>query len=254
MKIASWNVNSLNVRLPHLEQWLGTFAPDIVGLQETKLEDSRFPDAALVGAGYRSVFVGQKTYNGVAILSREPAQDVQVGIPGFEDEQKRVIAATVGGVRIVNLYVVNGQDVGTDKYAYKLRWLEAVHDWVAQELQRHPELVVLGDFNIAPDDRDVHDPEVWRDQILCSAPERAALQGLLDLGLEDSFRALHDESGQYSWWDYRQGGFRRDLGLRIDLILSSRALHARLRAAAIDRIPRTWERPSDHTPVLLELA
>ena len=158
MKIASWNVNSLNVRLPHLTQWLGTFAPDIAGLQETKLEDHRFPDTALAELGYRSVFAGQKTYNGVALLAREAIGDVQVGIPGFEDEQKRVIAATVGEVRVVNLYVVNGQDVGTDKYAYKLRWLDAVHDWLAAELQTHPKLVVMGDFNIAPDDRDVFDP------------------------------------------------------------------------------------------------
>ena len=168
MKIASWNVNSLNVRLPHLERWLAEAQPDVVGLQETKLEDMKFPDAVLAGHGFRSVFSGQKTYNGVAILSREPATDVQVGIPGFDDEQKRVIAATVGDVRVINLYVVNGQNVGTDKYAYKLRWLDAVHDWVADELQRHPQLVVLGDFNIAPDARDVHDPEVWN--VLPSQP------------------------------------------------------------------------------------
>src|SRR5690606_26080050 len=194
MKIASWNVNSLNVRLPHLERWLREAEPDVVGLQETKLEDDRFPDAVLAGLGYRSVFHGQKTYNGVAVLARERAiDDVQMGIPGFEDDQKRVIAATVGDVRIVNLYVVNGQDVGTDKYAYKLRWLEAVHGWLAQELQRHPRLVVLGDFNIAPDDRDVHDPALWNDQhILTSAAERAALQRLLALGLHDGFRLHHD--------------------------------------------------------------
>ena len=254
MKIASWNVNSLNVRLPHLEQWLATFAPDIVGLQETKLEDSRFPDAALVGAGYRSVFAGQKTYNGVAILSREPAEDVQVGIPGFDDEQKRVIAATVGGVRIVNLYVVNGQDVGTDKYAYKLRWLEAVHDWIAQEMQRHPDVVVLGDFNIAPDERDVHDPAVWNDDhILTSTAEREGLRRLCSLGLHDAFRLHSDAAGEFSWWDYRQAAFRRNLGLRIDLTLVSDALRARCAAAGIDREPRTWDRPSDHAPAWVEL-
>lgn len=254
MKIASWNVNSLNVRLPHLEQWLEAFAPDVVGLQETKLEDDRFPDTALAALGYRSVFSGQKTYNGVAIVSREPATDMQIGIPGFEDEQRRVIAATVDGVRIINLYVVNGQDVGTDKYAYKLRWLEAVHGWIATELQSHPELVVMGDFNIAPDDRDVHDPEVWNDQhILTSTAERAALQGLLDLGLHDAFRLHHDEGGIFSWWDYRQAAFRRDMGLRIDLTLISDALKARCVAAGIDREPRTWERPSDHTPAWVQL-
>ena len=254
MKIASWNVNSLNVRLPHLQQWLATAAPDVVGLQETKLDDERFPDTELAGLGYRSVFSGQKTYNGVAILSREPATEVQVGIPGFDDEQKRVIAATVGGVRVVNLYVVNGQDVGTEKYAYKLRWLEAVHQWVEAELQAHPQLVVLGDFNIAPDARDVHDPEVWDEHhILTSAAERGALQRLMSLGLHDAFRLHNDDAGVFSWWDYRQAAFRRNLGLRIDLTLVSEALRGRCRAAAIDREPRTWDRPSDHAPAWVDL-
>ena len=261
MKIASWNVNSLNVRLPHLQQWLGTFAPDIVGLQETKLDDERFPDDALLEAGYRSVFAGQKTYNGVAILSREPATDVQVGIPGFDDEQKRVIAATVGApgspqaLRIVNLYVVNGQDVGTDKYDYKLRWLDAVHGWLAGEIKAHPQLVVLGDFNIAPDDRDVHDPVVWNDSsILTSTAERAALRRLLAIGLHDSYRLHNDEGGVFSWWDYRAAGFRRNLGLRIDLCLVSDALKSRCTSASIDKEPRTWERPSDHAPALVQLS
>ncbi|WP_223619271.1 exodeoxyribonuclease III [Lysobacter sp. ESA13C] len=255
MKIVSWNVNSLNVRLPHLEQWLGTFAPDIVALQETKLEDTRFPDTALVGAGYRSVFAGQKTYNGVAILSRESASDVQIGIPGFDDEQKRVIAATVAGLRIVNLYVVNGQDVGTDKYAYKLRWLDAVHAWLQNELARYPDLIVLGDFNIAPEARDTHDPEVWNEHhILTSTAEREALQRLQALGLHDAYRLHNQEEGQFSWWDYRQAGFRRNLGLRIDLTLISDSLRARCIAAGIDREPRTWDRPSDHAPAWVELA
>lgn len=255
MKIASWNVNSLNVRLPQLQQWLQEFAPDVVGLQETKLEDHRFPDDALLEAGYRSVFHGQKTYNGVAILARPHAiEAVQIGIPGFEDVQARAIAATVGGVRIVNLYVVNGQDVDTDKYAYKLRWLDAVHDWIADELQRHPRLVVLGDFNIAPDQRDVHDPATWNDaHILTSAAERAALQRLLALGLHDGFRLHHDDAGIFSWWDYRQAAFRRNLGLRIDLTLVSEALRKATAAAGIDRSPRTWERASDHAPAWIEL-
>ena len=254
MKIASWNVNSLNVRLPHLEQWLSSFAPDVVGLQETKLEDARFPDTVLAGLGYRSVFVGQKTYNGVAIVSREPATDVQIGIPGFDDEQKRVIAATVGDVRIVNLYVVNGQDVGTEKYAYKLRWLDAVHDWVADELRRYPRMVVLGDFNIAPDERDVYDAKVWNDtHILTSTAERDQLKRLYALGLHDAFRLHTDEAGIYSWWDYRLGGLRRNLGLRIDLTLVSDALRQQVVAAGIDREPRTWDRPSDHTPAWVEL-
>ena len=255
MKIASWNVNSLNVRLPHLQQWLQDFAPDVVGLQETKLEDHKFPEDALLAAGYRSAFVGQKTYNGVAILARHPIGDVQLGIPGFDDAQARAIAATVNGVRIVNLYVVNGQDIGTDKYAYKLRWLDAVHAWVADELQRHPKLVVLGDFNIAPDDRDVHDPMVWNDDhILTSTAERGALRGLLELGLHDAFRLHHDDAGIFSWWDYRQAAFRRDLGLRIDLTLVSDALKADAIQAGIDRTPRTWERASDHTPAWVQLA
>ncbi len=255
MKIASWNVNSLNVRLPHLQQWLQSAQPDVVALQETKLEDAKFPDTALAEAGYRSVFSGQKTYNGVAILARGHAiADVQAGIPGFADEQKRVLAATIDGVRIVDVYVVNGQAVGSEKYDYKLRWLAALHDWLKEEIARHPKLVVLGDFNIAPDARDVHDPVVWNDDsILTSTAERAALQRLYALGLHDSYRLLHDEGGAFSWWDYRQAGFRRDLGLRIDLVLASDALHASCVAAMIDREPRTWDRPSDHTPVLLEL-
>ena len=256
MKIASWNVNSLNVRLPQLQQWLGEFAPDVVGLQETKLEDHRFPDDALAALGYRSVFHGQKTYNGVAILARDRAlSDVQAGIPGFDDVQARAIAATVGDVRIVNLYVVNGQDVGTEKYAYKLRWLDAVHGWLAGELQRHEKLVVLGDFNIAPDDRDVHDPATWNDDhILTSTAERAALQRLLALGLHDGFRLHNDEAGVFSWWDYRQAAFRRNLGLRIDLTLVSDALRGSTANAGIDRTPRTWERASDHAPAFVELA
>lgn len=255
MKIASWNVNSLNVRLPHLQEWLARSAPDVVALQETKLEDSRFPDTALAELGYRSVFAGQKTYNGVAILSRESATDVQVGVPGMEDEQKRVIAATVNGVRIVNLYVVNGQDVGTDKYAYKLRWLQAVHEWLQAELRGHPDLVVLGDFNIAPDERDVHDPLVWNDaHILTSTAERGALQGLIGLGLHDGYRLHNDLGGEFSWWDYRQAAFRRNLGLRIDLTLVSDALRARCVAAGIDREPRTWDRPSDHAPAWVQFA
>jgi len=256
MRIASWNVNSLNVRLPHLEQWLREAQPDVVGIQETKLEDSRFPDTTLAGLGYRSVFAGQKTYNGVAILARDRAIDaVQIGIPGFEDEQKRVIAATVDGVRIVNLYVVNGQDVGTDKYAYKLRWLDAVHGWLAEELKAHPRLVVLGDFNIAPDDRDVHDPLVWNDDhILTSTAERDALKRLQALGLHDAFRLHNDEAGIFSWWDYRQAAFRRNLGLRIDLTLVSDALRDAAAESGIDKVPRTWERPSDHAPAWVTLA
>ncbi len=250
MKIASWNVNSLNVRLPHLEQWLRESQPDVVGLQETKLEDERFPDTALAGLGYRSVFAGQKTYNGVAILARGHAiEDVQVGIPGFDDVQKRVIAATVNGVRIVNFYIVNGQAVGSEKYAYKMRWLQAAREMLADELKRHRKLVVLGDFNIAPADMDVHNPKRWHEKIMCSTPERDALQGFTDLGLHDSFRLHCAEAGHYSWWDYRLLAFDRGWGLRIDLLLVSDALRDRCSAGGIDLTPRTWERPSDHTPV-----
>ena len=254
MKIASWNVNSLNVRLPQLRQWLAEFSPDVVGLQETKLEDHRFPDDALLEAGYRSVFHGQKTYNGVAILARHLIDAVQVAIPGFDDPQARAIAATVNGVRIVNLYVVNGQDVGTDKYDYKLRWLDAVHGWLGAELQRHDKLVVLGDFNIAPDDRDVPDAAVWNDaHILTSTAERAAYQRLLALGLHDGLRLRHDEAALFSWWDYRQAAFRRNLGLRIDLTLVSEALKDAVSAVGIDKTPRGWERPSDHAPAWVQL-
>ena len=254
MKIASWNVNSLNVRLPHLLHWLAEAKPDVVALQETKLEDHRFPEDALLEAGYRSVFAGQKTYNGVAILARQAISDVQAGIPGFDDPQKRVIAATVGDIRIVDLYVVNGEAVGSEKFAYKLRWLDAVREWLRAELAAHPKLVVLGDFNIAPDDRDVWDPKRWREKILCSTPEREAYRSLLDLGLHDSFRLFNDEAGQHSWWDYRLSGFERGWGLRIDLALVSDALKARCSAAGIDREPRGRERPSDHTPVWVEIA
>jgi exodeoxyribonuclease-3 len=255
MDICTWNVNSLNIRRPHLEEWLKLRRPDVVALQETKCEDARFPDTDLAGLGYRSVFSGQKTYNGVAILSKLPAADVQVGIGGFADEQRRVISATVDGVRIVNVYVVNGQAIGTEKYDYKLRWLAALRDWLQGELAAHPRLVLLGDFNIAPDDRDVHDPAVWNDDhILTSTAERAALRRLLDLGLHDSHRLRHDDAGQFTWWDYRAAAYRRNLGLRIDLALVSDALRERVTATAIDREPRTWERPSDHTPVAVTIA
>lgn len=254
MRIASWNVNSLNVRMPHLEEWLKLREPDVVALQETKLEDGKFPQQRLAQLGWHSVFAGQKTYNGVAILARQPIAEVCIGIGGFEDEQKRVLAATVNGVRIVDLYVVNGQSVGSEKYDYKLRWLRACRDWLAQERAQHPELVVLGDFNIAPDDRDVHDPAIWdQNSIHSSTGERSALRELEAIGLHDSFRLHSADAGQYSWWDYRAGAFRRNHGLRIDLVLVSDALKSRCRASVIDREPRTWERPSDHAPVWVEL-
>jgi exodeoxyribonuclease-3 len=255
MKIASWNVNSLKVRLPHLAQWLAEAQPDVVALQETKLEDAKFPVDEIAAMGYRAVFSGQKTYNGVAILARDTHafEDVLTDIPGLDDPQRRILAATVGGVRVVDLYVVNGKAVGDEKYTYKLDWLAKMRDFLAQEIVRHPKLVVLGDFNIAPDDRDVYDPVAWGEDILCSPPERAALKAITDLGLADSFRLFEAAGEHYSWWDYRQAAFRRNMGLRIDLILISDALKSVAKAAAIDRTPRRWERPSDHTPVTLDL-
>jgi exodeoxyribonuclease-3 len=254
LKIAAWNVNSLKVRLPHVLDWLATVQPDALCLQETKTEDKGFPFAELEAAGYTAIHNGQKTYNGVAILSRHGVQDVQRDIPGFADEQKRIIAATVKGVRLVCAYIPNGSEVGSEKYEYKLRWLTALTAWLKDELTRHPQLALLGDYNIAPDARDVHDPAAWQDKILCSAPERAAFQGLLDLGLKDSFRLFEQAEQSFSWWDYRAAGFRRNLGLRIDHILLSSPLVQRCTASTIDKAPRKLERPSDHAPVVVDLS
>lgn len=253
MKITSWNVNSLNMRLQHVCQWANTHAPAVIGLQETKMEDYKFPLQELADLGYHSVFAGQKSYNGVAILSRHPCQDACTSIPGFSDPQRRVLAATVDGVRIINLYVVNGQDVGTEKYAYKLRWLTAVRAWIAQQMQQYPALVVMGDFNIAPADNDVYNPKVWNDShILTSTAERAELEALLALGLFDSYRLLYPQECCFSWWDYRGAGYARNHGLRIDLILVSSVLRERVVAAGIDQAARAWEKPSDHAPVWVQ--
>ena len=254
LKIASWNVNSLNVRLPHVLAWSDVARPDVLALQETKLIDDRFPAEALQDAGYHAVFSGQKTYNGVAILSREPATDPVTDLPDLDDPQRRILAATVGGVRIINLYVVNGSEVGSEKYDYKLHWLDRVTNWLAAELQQHENVVVLGDFNIAPEDRDVYDPEAWHEKILCSTLEREALQRILALGLQDTFRLFEQEEGVYSWWDYRMNMFRRKLGLRIDLVLASAAMAKRCTASYIDIEPRRQERPSDHAPAIAEFS
>ena len=254
MKLATWNVNSLKVRLPHLIDWLARAQPDIVCLQELKLEDAKFPRAELEAAGYQSAFSGQKTYTGVAILSRSPLLDVSTGIPGFQDEQKRVIAATAGGLRVIGVYCPNGQAVGSDKYAYKLSWFAALKDYLAGELRRHPRVAVAGDFNVAPEDRDVHDPKAWEGQILVSAPERSAWRALLELGLSDSFRLFEQAEKIYSWWDYRMLGFRRNAGLRIDHVLVSAELAQRCTASTIDKAPRKLERPSDHAPVIAEFS
>lgn len=255
MRIATWNVNSLRVRLPQLLDWLRGAAPDVVALQETKLVDELFPHAELAQAGYHAVCSGQKTYNGVAVLvraSQSTPADVLCDIPGFADPQRRVLALTVGEMRVINVYVPNGQAVDSDKYDYKLRWLAALHDWLGIELQQHPRLVLLGDFNIAPDDRDVHDPAAWRGQVLCSERERAALARLQQLGCVDVFRRFEPAGGHFSWWDYRAAAFRRNLGLRIDLILASQALAGCAAGCRIDAAPRRAEQPSDHAPVLAD--
>ena len=247
MKIATWNVNSLRVRLPQLLEWLAANPVDVIGIQETKLTDEDFPAAEVEAAGWRWAHYGQKTYNGVALLSRHPLDKVSRGMPGFEDEQRRVIAATIRGLRVVNVYVPNGQAVGSEKYAYKLRWLEALRGYLSEEARAHPRLAVTGDYNIAPADEDVHDPAQWAGQILCSEPERAAFRALLELGLRDSFRLFQQPPGSFTWWDYRQGGFSRNQGLRIDHVLASIPLAAACRGSVIDLAPRRVERPSDHT-------
>ena len=253
MKIASWNVNSLRVRLPHVLKWLDSVRPDMLAIQETKLTDKDFPKDAFQELGYQALFSGQPTYNGVAILSRDPATDVITALPDFADLQKRVLGAKVGGIYVLDLYVPNGQSVDSDKYRYKLDWLAQLEVWLKQLLRQYPELVVLGDFNIAPEDRDVHDPAEWAGQVLVSEPERRAFWKLLEHGLLDSFRLHHEDGGWYSWWDYRAAGYRRNQGLRIDHILLSESLAERCAAAWIDQEPRGWERPSDHAPVLVEL-
>lgn len=252
MKIATWNVNSLRVRLPQVLQWLADAQADVLAVQEIKLQDEQFPVEELRAAGYHAVFAGQKTYNGVALLSRAEAGDVFRDIPGLDDPQRRIIGATINGIRIINLYVPNGESVESDKYRYKLDWLAKMTAFLTEELRAHPRLVVLGDFNVAPAPVDVHDPAAWEGKVLFSEPERAAFRGLIELGLCDTFRLRHPDEVVYSWWDYRMNGFRRNLGLRIDHILASADLCKLCRNAAIDKEPRGWERPSDHTPVVAE--
>jgi exodeoxyribonuclease-3 len=254
MKLATWNVNSLKVRLPHVLDWLAANQPDVLCLQETKLEDASFPAAEIAAADYHTAFSGQKTYNGVAIISRAECSDAQAGIPVFHDEQKRVLAATCGDIRIVCAYFPNGQSLDSDKYQYKLRWLQALTGWLQEELVKYPKLALLGDYNIAPQDRDVHDPEAWKGQVLVSPPERAAFADLIGLGLQDSFRLFEQPEKSFSWWDYRMAAFRRNMGLRIDHILLSQPLAKQCTGCLIDKSPRKLERPSDHTPVIATLA
>ncbi|MGE0370863.1 MAG: exodeoxyribonuclease III [Gammaproteobacteria bacterium] len=252
MKIASWNVNSLRVRLPQVLDWLASARPDILALQETKLQDEQFPREELLAAGYHAEYSGQKTYNGVAILTREPAREIIRDIPGLVDAQRRILGLSCGGVRVLNLYVPNGESVESDKYRYKLRWLDAVTDFVRAELAAHPELVVLGDFNIAPAALDVHDPAAWEGRVLFSAAEREAFARLLATGLHDTVRLRHPGEAMYTWWDYRMAAFRRNLGLRIDHILASARLFERCSESRVDTAPRGWERPSDHAPVVAD--
>jgi exodeoxyribonuclease III len=254
MKLATWNVNSLNVRLPHVIDWLKAHQPDALCLQELKLEDAKFPVAAIEEAGYHAEFDGQKTYNGVAILTKKRPEDVTKRMANFADEQRRVIAATVDGVRVICVYIPNGQSVESEKYQYKLSWLAALHEFVAKEISTYGDVALLGDYNIAPEDRDVHDPAAWAGQVLCTDAERDALQKLIDLGLTDSFRLFSQAEKSFTWWDYRMNGFKRNLGLRIDHILVTDKLKARATAATIDLEPRKLERPSDHAPVVLTLS
>jgi len=253
MKIATWNINSLGVRLPQVLAWLQATQPDVLGLQELKLSDDKFPLQEFQDAGYHAVFHGQKTYNGVALLSREPLSEVVRNNPRFADEHARIIAGNLGPLRLINGYFPNGQAPGSDKFAYKLRWLEGLRDWVGEELAAHPQLLLMGDFNIAPEDRDVHDPVAWAGQIHCTPEERAHFQQLVALGLHDAFRLFEQPPKLYSWWDYRMLAFRKNQGLRIDHILVSEPLKPRVKACHIDKQPRKNERPSDHAPVMVEI-
>jgi exodeoxyribonuclease-3 len=253
-KVATWNVNSLRVRLPHVLDWLATAKPDVLALQETKLIDPDFPVAELQAAGYQVVFSGQKTYNGVAILSRTAGRDYLMDFPELVDHQRRVLAMTVGDIRIINLYIPNGESVGSDKYQYKMAWLEHLMNQLKVELTQYPNILIVGDFNIAPEERDVHDPAEWQGKVLFSEAERAIFQSLIQLGFQDCYRLHPQPEKDYSWWDYRMNSFKRNRGLRIDHILASPALATVCVSCSIDKGPRDWERPSDHTPVIAEFA
>lgn len=251
--LATWNVNSIRVRLEQVVEWLKLHRPTVLALQELKMVEDAFPLDTFNTLGYQVVVSGQATYNGVAILSLQPLEDVVQGIPGYEDAQKRVVAATINGIRVICVYVPNGASVDSDKYAYKLHWFEQLIAYVKKTMLIYPQTVILGDYNIAPEDRDVHNPALWQGQVLVSAKERACFASLLALGLKDTFRALAPEDNAYTWWDYRMNAFKRNLGLRIDHILATTEVMARAKCCVIDKVPRTWERPSDHTPVILQL-
>ena len=253
MKLATWNVNSLKVRLPQVLDLLAAYAPDALCIQETKLEDANFPVAEINAAGYHAIFSGQKTYNGVAILSRNLAADVVMGIDGYTDLQKRIIAASIDGIRVICVYIPNGESVESEKYKYKLDWLARLTTCLKQELVKYPRLALMGDYNVAPEDRDVHDPKVWQGKVLFSEPEKTAFRELIALGLQDSFRLFDQPEKSYSWWDYRMNGFKRGLGLRIDHVLLSAELAKHCKSCLIDRAPRAHDRPSDHAPVIVEI-
>lgn len=251
-KIATWNVNSLRVRLPHVQTWLADVKPDVLVLQEIKMPTEDFPVQVFNDMGYQAVVSGQKTYNGVAILSRTPLTDVVTDLPELEDHQRRVLFATLGDLRIVNLYIPNGESITSEKYKYKLNWLTKLDTYLGMQLKQYPKMLILGDFNIAPQNIDVHDPKAWENCVLFSEPERAAFQAMLNLGFKDCFRELSPTDQSFSWWDYRLNAFRRNLGLRIDHILASQAFFADCERCYIDKAPRQWERPSDHAPVVAE--
>jgi exodeoxyribonuclease-3 len=253
MKLATWNVNSLKVRLPQVLNFLTVHKPDVLCLQETKIEDANFPVMDITAAGYQAIFSGQRTYNGVAILSLQAPEEITMGIADFDDPQKRVISALINGVRVVCVYVPNGENVASAKYGYKLDWLGRVKACLKLELEKYPRLAILGDYNIAPEDRDVHDPKVWEGKVLFSEPERAAFRELVVLGFCDGFRLFDQAEKSYSWWDYRTNGFKRGLGLRIDHILLSPELAKSCKSCSIDQVRRAHERPSDHAPVLIEI-
>ena len=253
-KIASWNVNSLRVRIPQVLSWLEANQPDLLALQETKVPDEDFDATAIEALGYNVVFSGQRTYNGVAIISREKATDIVTDLPNLEDPQRRILGVTIGNQRIFNLYVPNGESTESAKYQYKLDWLEKLKVHLQSELKNHPNMILLGDFNIAPEDQDVHDPAEWAGKVLCSEPERNALHHILDLGFQDCFRLQPQPEKSFSWWDYRMNGFKRNRGLRIDLILASQPLAAQCTLCNKDKEPRIAERPSDHAPVVAVFA
>ncbi|MBC6414574.1 MAG: exodeoxyribonuclease III [Chromatiales bacterium] len=252
-KVASWNVNSIRSRLKQVLNWIDHAQADVLALQETKVPDEQFPINDIEAAGYQAIFSGQKSYNGVALLHRSTVHDTRTEVNGLDDGEKRVLAATINGIRIINLYVVNGSEVDSERYRHKLKWLENVCAFIKAEMRKYRQLIVLGDFNITPSDADVHDPKKWAGRILCSQAERQKLKTFFDLGLADTFRLFeHDREHSYSWWDYRDGSFDKNAGLRIDLLLASSALCECCVSSAIDRQPRMWERPSDHAPIVAE--